>query len=180
MKEIVQDGETVLREVALPVPETLFGTSQLFDLIKDMADALDQEPEGVAIAAPQIGVSYQVFIVRKDRTLPHPRIEENYQGSTSLEPKPEIEVFINPQIVKTSRRRARADEGCLSVRGVYGVTNRHERVTVKARKEDGSHFQRGTGGLMAQIMEHEIDHLNGILFTDHAENLIHIQHANPE
>ena len=64
------------------------------------------------------------------------------------------------------------DEGCLSVHGVYGTTKRHERVTIKARRPDGSRFQRGAGGLMAQIFEHEIDHLNGILFIDHAEHLI--------
>ena len=69
------------------------------------------------------------------------------------------------------------DEGCLSVRGVYGTTKRHERVTVRARNQDGTKFERGGGGIMAQIFEHEIDHLNGILFIDHAEHLIQIHHA---
>ena len=72
---------------------------------------------------------------------------------------------------------AGAEEGCLSVRGVYGTTKRHERVTLRARRADGSRFTRGVGGLVAQIFEHEIDHLNGILFTDHTENLIEIRHA---
>jgi peptide deformylase len=64
------------------------------------------------------------------------------------------------------------DEGCLSVRGVYGTTKRHERVTLSAFDTDGKKFQRSAGGLMAQIFEHEIDHLNGILFIDHAERLV--------
>jgi methionyl-tRNA formyltransferase len=88
-------------------------------------------------------------------------------------------VYVNPEIIKTSRKRAGADEGCLSIRGVYGTTKRHERVTLKAQRADGARFQRGAGGLMAQIFEHEIDHLNGILFTDHAEHLVHIPTQPP-
>lgn len=176
MKEIVQEGAPVLRATASSVPESLFNTDELRILVEEMEAALDKEPEGVALAAPQVGVSYRLFIVRKDRTLPVV-IPSEKETKPPPPPSPEVEVFVNPEIVKTSRRRARADEGCLSVRGVYGTTNRHERVTVKGRRIDGSHFQRGTGGLMAQIIEHEVDHLNGVLFTDHAERFIHIQHA---
>ncbi len=175
MKEIVQDGTLVLRETAKPVPEELFGTAELDRIIADMTEALDYELEGVALAAPQIDVPYRIFIVRKDRTLPPPNVAE---GAPVPPPPPaEVEIYINPEILKTSRRRARMDEGCLSVRGIYGTTKRHERVTVRARRPDGSTFEKNGGGIMAQIFEHEIDHLNGILFIDHAEHLIHIQHA---
>ncbi|MEK7553957.1 MAG: methionyl-tRNA formyltransferase, partial [Patescibacteria group bacterium] len=173
MKEIVQDGEKVLREIAKPVPESLFGSKELDTLIKDMSEALDRYPEGVAIAAPQIGISYRIFIVRKDRTV-SVSVSSSQQPAAS---KPEIQIYINPEIVKTSRKKANANEGCLSVHGVYGTTKRHERVTIKARKEDGSRITRGGGGLLAQIFEHEVDHLNGILFTDHAERLLRIPHG---
>src|SRR3989344_6225740 len=79
MKEIVQDGEKILREIAKPVPEKLFGSVELTQLVADMSEALDAFPEGVALAAPQVGVSYRLFIVRKDRTLPP---SPNTQGST--------------------------------------------------------------------------------------------------
>lgn len=170
MKEIVQEGAPVLREIAKPVPEKLFGSVALSDIIDDMTRALDYELEGVALAAPQLGIPYRIFITRKDRTLPPP-------PEDAPPPPVAVEVYINPEIVKTSRKRALMDEGCLSVRGVYGTTKRHERVTVRARNLDGSTLERGGGGIMAQIFEHEIDHLNGILFTDHAVHLIHIQHA---
>lgn len=175
MKEIVQEGAPVLRAIAEPVPEALFGTPELAKLIKAMTEALDREPEGVALAAPQIGVSWRLFIVRVDRTLPSVLNAE--EGKPPPEIAPEVEVYVNPEIVKTSRKRADMDEGCLSVKGVYGTTKRHERVTIKARLPDGSHLQRGAGGLMAQIFEHEIDHLNGTLFIDHAEHLIEVKHA---
>ena len=176
MKEIVQDGAPVLREIAKPVPDSMFGSSELSQLIADMTESLDHYPEGVAIAAPQIGVSYRLFLVRKDRTLPS--YGNAKDGKPPPEIKPEVEVYINPEIVKTSRKKAKADEGCLSVHGVYGTTKRHERVTIKARGADGSHIQRGAGGLMAQIFEHEVDHLNGILFIDNVEHLIRIPNGS--
>jgi peptide deformylase len=171
MKEIVQDGTPVLRERAKVVPEEMFGSKELMDSISAMKESLDPELEGVALAAPQIGIPYRIFIVRKDRTLPPPA---NVSKDTPLPPAPapEIEIYINPEIKKTSRRRVSMDEGCLSVRGVYGTTKRHERVTLSAFDTDGKKFQRSAGGLMAQIFEHEIDHLNGILFIDHAERLV--------
>lgn len=178
MRPIVQEDAPVLRKVASPVPEELFGSSELMTLIRDMAEALDTQPEGVALAAPQIDVSYRLFIVRKDRTLSADELEK--RGGTKASISPEIETYINPEIIETSRRHATAEEGCLSVRGVYGTTRPHERVTLRARREDGTHFERGAGGLMAQIFEHEVNHLNGILFIDHAEHLIHIPHDSVE
>lgn len=176
MKEIVQEGAKVLRAIAKPVPEDLFGSEELAEILKDMEVALDAEPEGVALAAPQIGIPYRIFIVRKDRTLPPVDIAEG--EPLPPPPPPEIQIYINPELVKTSRRKKEMDEGCLSVRGIYGTTKRHERATVKARSADGTEFTRSGGGIMAQIFEHEIDHLNGILFIDHAEHLIRISHSN--
>jgi peptide deformylase len=175
MKKIVQDGAPVLREIAKPVPKELFGTPELAQIIKDMEDALDPELEGVALAAPQIAIPYRIFIVRKDRTIIPPPTEDDV---TPPPAEPKNEIYINPEIVKTSRKRSHVDEGCLSVRGIYGTTIRHERASVRAWNSDGSHFERGGGGLMAQIFEHEIDHLNGILFIDHAEHLVQVNHEH--
>ena len=174
MKPIVQEGAAILRKEAPPVPEELFGSAKLKRIVADMTEALAEEPDGVALAAPQIGVPYRVFIVRKDRTEAPPPEEEKAKR------KAEVEVYINPEITKTSRKRQKADEGCLSVRGVYGTTNRHERVTLRARGIDGKLFTRGAGGLMAQIFEHEVDHLNGILFIDNAEHLVELKHPGKE
>jgi peptide deformylase len=176
MRAIVQDGAPVLRATAEPVPEDAFSTSELEALIRDMSEALDQEPEGVALAAPQVGVSWRLFIVRQDRVTP-PVVEPSSEDAA---PTATIEVYVNPEIIKTSRKRARADEGCLSVRGVYGTTTPHERVTIRACRPDGASFTRGAGGLLAQIFEHEINHLDGILFIDHAEHLVELTNNSDE
>lgn len=172
MRTIVQDGAPVLRDIAEEVPEDVFGTPEFERLLADMAEALDKEPEGVALAAPQVGVGYRLFIVRQDR-VSEPSIREE-SGEQSVA-KAQVDVYINPEIVKTSRKRTRAEEGCLSVRGVYGSTMPHERVTLRARRPDGISFERGAGGLLAQIFEHEINHLNGILFIDHATGMIELR-----
>ncbi|HEX8947283.1 MAG TPA: peptide deformylase [Candidatus Paceibacterota bacterium] len=164
MKEIVQEGTPVLRDIAQPVPKELFGSPELARMLKDMTAALDSAPDGVALAAPQIDLPYRIFIVRYDRILPPGAPEE-------ARTTPDVGVYINPKILKTSRRRVEMEEGCLSVRGIYGHTLRHERATISAQREDGSHFTRGGGGILAQIFQHETDHLDGTLFIDHALDL---------
>ena len=174
MKQIVQDGVEVLRETAKPLPEKLFGSAELAKLIKDMAAALDKELEGVALAAPQVGVSYRLFIVRKDRTVPLNAAPGAASGELPAQPEvlaPQIEVYINPEIVKISRKKQKVEEGCLSVRWLYGVVERHEKITITAWDEKGRKQTIGASGLLSQIFQHEIDHLDGILFTDKAENV---------
>jgi peptide deformylase len=149
----------------------MFGTKELGELVERMLGALDAERDGVALAAPQIGVSLRIFVVRYDRLHEHP---------AGVVPEPEVGVYINPEFVKASRRRIEMDEGCLSVRRVYGKTVRYERATVQARLPDGNVFTRGGGGILAQIFQHETDHLDGVLFTDHAHDMVEIREEDWE
>lgn len=165
MSRIVQDGEPVLRKRAEPVAEALFGTDELAAILRDMAETLDGQLDGVAIAAPQIGVSLRIFLVRYDRIIPPtPDGEPDHPA--------DIGVYINPEFVKSAKRRVEMDEGCLSVRGIYGKTMRFNRATVRARDAEGRTFERGGGGILAQIFQHETDHLDGMLFIDHATSLV--------
>jgi methionyl-tRNA formyltransferase len=183
IKPILQDGDPILDAIAIPIPEELFGTAELTQIIADMTDTLDQELDGVALAAPQIGVPYRIFIVRYDRTIPPPALKHSESAEqlqeTVTEHVADIGVFINPEFIRSSRKREEMEEGCLSVRGMYGTTFRHERATVRARTEDGKMFERGGGGLLAQIFQHETDHLNGILFVDHAIDLVRVKRSAP-
>jgi peptide deformylase len=190
LRPILQDGDPVLRALAEPVSEDLFGSAELSQIVTDMIETLDTQRDGVALAAPQIGISYRIFVVRFDRTLPAPIPPSDEDASetqretlvvkTAAPLTPIIGVFINPEFVRSSRKRVEMDEGCLSVRGIYGTTLRHERATIRARAVDGSRFERGGGGLVAQIFQHEIDHLNGILFTDHAIEYTEVRKEVPE
>lgn len=162
--KIVQKEDPVLRTKAQEVSSSEFGSKELLSLIESMKEAVDKEQDGVALAAPQIGVSKRIFIVRYDRM------------ESSPEEEVSVGVFINPEIIKSSRKKDTVDEGCLSVRGVYGKTERYTRATVRAYDEHGNLFTRGGGGVLAQAFQHEIDHLNGTLFIDHATDLIDYPH----
>lgn len=161
--EIVQDGNPVLRDTAKEVSADEFGSKELKAILAQMETALDGERDGVALAAPQIGISKRIFIVRFDRLLP--------LSPEETAPPKDVGVFINPELIRVSRRKDEMDEGCLSVRGTYGKTVRHEQATVRAQNVDGTFFERGGGGVLAQAYQHEIDHLNGTLFIDHAVHL---------
>ena len=159
------DGDPVLRAVAQPVPKDMFGTSALEKILLDMRQALHDEPFGVAIAAPQIGVSYRIFMVRgyvfanKRRT--DPRAEELSDV-----------VCINPTITYRSEKKEHIEgEGCLSVPNVYGTIERSARVRLVAQDEKGKKMMKNGSGLMAEIFEHECDHLDGVLFIDKAKNI---------
>lgn len=169
--EIVQNGDPVLRKIAEEVKPEEFGGKELLALVDDMKKALDPEEDaysvGVALAAPQVGISKRIFLVRYDRTNRTTRHDEGVQA--------DVGVFINPVIIRSSRRKEEMDEGCLSVRRTFGKVKRNERVTVRAQDEYGNTFERGGGGLLAEIFQHEIDHLNGILFIDHATDLRYVE-----
>lgn len=170
MITIVQKEDPVLRKVAPDVTANEIGSKEITKVLKDMSQALVEQGDGVAIAAPQIGVSKRIFVVAGKI------FEEDFvsgQGLTDLNKThthTDI-VFINPVITKMSKDRKSVPEGCLSVRWLYGKTKRATSVTVAALDEHGKAFTYKGKGLMAQIFQHEIDHLDGILFHDHAKDI---------
>jgi peptide deformylase len=160
MDTIVQVGDGVLRKKALEVPVTDITTPKIKKIIKQMKESLDKEPDGAALAAPQIGVSLRIFI-----------LAEKVFGSESEHEASNNDphhVYINPTIIKRSNKKDVMDEGCLSVRGKYGNVKRSRNVTIEAYDEHGEKFVRGAGGLLAQAFQHECDHLEGRLFFDNA------------
>jgi peptide deformylase len=156
---IVQDGHPALRKVSPAVPHEMFGTPELRAVLDRMILALESEPDGVAIACPQIGENWRIFIVHKKAF--------NLSDETIINPRDHF-VVINPEIVSTSKKLLRVPEGCLSVRWLFGDTKRYDKASIRYQDFDGKVHTRGASGLMAQIYQHETDHLNGILFHDHA------------
>ena len=157
---IVQYKAPVLRLKAEPVLAEEFGTKTIAEMLLAMSTALADCDDGVALAAPQIGISKRIFILS-------PRAFSNKVEP----PSPESLVFINPTISKLASRKQLLDEGCLSVRGYFGKIKRAEKATVEAYDFNGKRFARGASGLLAQIFQHEVDHLDGVLFTDKTEQL---------
>lgn len=154
IREITHFPEEVLRKKAQPV-ETF--DESLQTLIDDMIETMRVAP-GVGLAAPQIGVSKQVIVVEfgseDDETLPK-----------------QLFVMVNPEIEKRSEKTVPGIEGCLSVPGVVGEVDRAEVVTVRGQDAKGKKIRVRAQGWLARIFQHEIDHINGVLYTDRAENL---------
>jgi peptide deformylase len=158
--DIVQRDNPVLRQKALDFDFKQIPRKELKAILKKMTMGLNSQDDGVAIAAPQIGVSLRMFLVSN-------RVFEMIKKHEGLGDK----IFINPRIVKLSKEKKMSEEGCLSVRWLYGKVNRSIKATVEAYDENGKKFTMGASGLLAQVFQHEVDHLDGILFIDKAKDL---------
>ena len=178
-KKILQSEEKVLRLTAKEVPVKEIVSPKIKKVLREMSAALRGESDGVAIAAPQIGYSLRIFVVsgkifnedfpaNREQRL---KSEKSANEITKAENKIKDSVFINPKILKLSREKEWVAEGCLSVRPLYGKTHRSKKALIAAYDEKGNKFTRGSSGLLAQIFQHETDHLNGILFIDHAKEV---------
>ncbi len=162
MINIVQQSDPVLRECAQTVSTKDIKSKKIQKILFNMKIALDSQKDGVAIAAPQIGVPLRIFIV-SDNILCEADKEYRSIGKDLI--------FINPEISKLSKEKHSVEEGCLSVRWKYGKVNRSIKATVKGYNELGEIVERGASGLLAQIFQHETDHLDGVLFIDKATDV---------
>lgn len=138
-------GEEILRKKAEPVPEI---NDEIRELVNDMFDTMI-ENNGVGLAGPQVGKSLRLFVIIADDDVRR--------------------VFINPHIIKTSTQVGEYDEGCLSIPQVYETITRPLEVTVQAYNEEGKLFTLEADGLLARIIQHEYDHLDGILYIDRGD-----------
>lgn len=170
--EIIQNGNPLLRETSKEVAIESILEPEIQKILADMNGALDSQDDGVAIAAPQIGINLRIFIISGKV------FDENFIRGKELSVKDKILnknysnlIFINPRIKKISQDKKLMDEGCLSVRPIYGKVRRATRATVEAYNEKGKKFTQSGTGLIAHIFQHEIDHLDGILFIDKAKDL---------
>ncbi|HZS42952.1 MAG TPA: peptide deformylase [Candidatus Paceibacterota bacterium] len=170
MVKILQRDEPVLRKIAEEVAIEEIKGSKIKKVIADMKAALKSQDDGVAIAAPQIGQPLRIFVISKE-LINNILGKEKEKDQKSKIVQIQNEVFINPVITKLSKDRQMMEEGCLSVRYLYGKVSRASRASIRAYDEDGRLFERGASGLLAQIFQHEVDHLNGILFIDSATDL---------
>lgn len=162
MAKLVPENHPALHDIAEEITPEEIRDGTVHKIVKDLRAAIKEYAVdgfvAVAIAAPQIGVSKRLFLIEDQ--------------STDRDALPSF-IAINPTIIKTSKKTHTVGEGCLSVPDYYGLVKRHRNVVLRATNEHGEAFERGAGGLLAQIIQHECDHLDGILFTDRAERVWH-------
>ena len=149
VREIVVEGDPVLRRKARRVRR--FGR-QLADLIADMFETMRQA-HGVGLAAPQVGVSERVIVIEIPEDM-----EDEPNAGTRL-------ALVNPELVK-ARGEETSEEGCLSVPAFSGQVCRAAQVTVKGLDPQGREARIRAEGLLARALQHEMDHLDGVLFID--------------
>ncbi len=179
MTKILQRDDNRLRIVSKEVSIKEITSSKIKRIIREMKSAMNAEIDGVGIAAPQLGYNIRIFVVSgrvlKAKKTDIDAIETKNEKKAAKQITEYDAVFINPTITKISKKDILVEEGCLSVRPLYGKVLRKEKATIKACNEDGKIFTRGASGIIAQIFQHEIDHLNGILFTDKTKDLYEIK-----
>ncbi|MGL5379782.1 peptide deformylase [Clostridium sp.] len=145
IRSIRRNGDEALRKTCKPVEEI---TNRTLTLLKDMAETM-YEADGVGLAAPQIGILQRIFVI------------DVYDDEG-------LRVFINPEILEMSGSQL-GEEGCLSIPGELADVDRANYVKVKAFNEHGEEFVLEATELLARAIQHENDHLNGVLFIDHVK-----------
>jgi len=173
LRQIVTLPDPVLRRKAKRISKF---EREVQTLIDDMIETMREAP-GVGLAAPQVDISQQLIVVvyaEEDETE-----AEAAEGAADEPPKPKkLFVLINPEIVRASEEKVMGIEGCLSIPGLQGEVERHQAVQIRGLNRHGKPTKLKVDGWMARIFQHEIDHLNGVLFTDRAAQVWKL--ADPE
>lgn len=160
--EIITPINPILRQPARKVRAL---TPKIQRLIDDMVETMRAAP-GVGLAAPQVAVGQRVIVVE---------FAEPAEDPEAPAPEPELYALINPEIVRESGERVSAVEACLSVPGFAGQVERHSTVSVKGINRKGDEVKFKAEGWLARIFQHEIDHLDGVLFIDRAEEVWRVE-----
>src|SRR5258708_1100081 len=162
MVTILQKEHKTLRKIAEPVKPADIASPKIKKTLDSMRIALDARKDGVAIAAPQIGISLRIFLVSPrafESAGSHRRRSDGKEDAKKDIPL--HRTFINPHIIKASKERVWLEEGCLSVESVFGRSHRARKVSVRALDENSKTFTMTGNTLLSQIFQHEIDHLDG-------------------
>jgi peptide deformylase len=160
VREIITPNNPVLRKKARKV--TRFDALKLQELIDDMVETLLEAP-GVGLAAPQVAASQRVIVVR----LPDDeQSSEEYGEDAGV-----LYEIVNPEIIRVSREMVDGVEACLSIPGYFGTVSRHAAVTVRGQDRHGKMIRVKAREWLARVFQHEIDHLDGVLFIDRASEI---------
>ncbi len=149
LREIITSENKILRRKAKKVVKV---TPELQTLADDMVETMRAAP-GVGLAAPQVGISERLFVAELERSEDQPGSGKTY-------------IVFNPEFIWKSEETVDGVEGCLSIPGYAGEVTRHEKVVIKGLDRQGRRIRIEAEGWLARVFQHEIDHLDGVLFTD--------------
>jgi len=155
LRQVIKLPHPTLRRTAHKVEKF---DKDLQKLVDDMIQTMRDEP-GVGLAAPQVNISQRLIVV------------EYPEDDSVPDPKSKVFIVVNPDITTQSEEKVSGIEGCLSVPNLYGQVERAEAITVEGKNQFGDDINIKASGWLARIFQHEIDHLNGVLFVDIADKL---------
>ena len=164
---IVAYGDPVLKARTKDIPAD-FPADELQKLIADMYDTM-YHAHGVGLAAPQVGKSIRLFVIDSE-----PMLDEDEEGNLIVEEPtaaPVKRAFINPRMVSETGEEWGFEEGCLSIPGIREKVVRHSTIVLRYEDENREQHEETVSGMTARVIQHEYDHLEGILFTDYASGL---------
>jgi peptide deformylase len=157
-----------IREKSIPVEEI---TPSLRELVEGMVGVLRSKP-GLGLAAPQVGYNIRLVIIESKET-------KDEEGNILYEEIP-LMVLINPEITQRSKEKIEIDEGCFSVPNKYGPVVRPKKIKAEATDLNGKKIKINASGLLARVIQHEVDHLDGILFIDLVDDPKKIRYIESE
>jgi peptide deformylase len=157
VKQVLKMGHPLLRQAARPVTD--FDTPELDALLTDMLDTM-QALDGAGLAAPQIGVSLRVVIFAVESNPRYPDAETV-----------PMTILINPEITPLSEEQVHGWEGCLSIPGMRGLVPRYQHIRYRGYDRNGALIEREVEGFHARVVQHETDHLDGLLYPMRMTNL---------
>lgn len=168
IRSILTEPNPILRRRSHEVKPAKVLSKETMDTIQDLRETLSSSRDGIGIAAPQIGISSRIFIISEEAKFvdipPDKRPKEKDKWDQY--------VYINPEVSKFSRKKVDGAEGCLSVPGKFGIVSRSEKVSINAYDETGNKISHGATKFFARVIQHELDHLDGVLFIDRTKRFI--------
>ncbi|MBN1264841.1 MAG: peptide deformylase [Anaerolineales bacterium] len=159
--------DPVLRQKARNVSRV---TDKTRELLQNMVETMRDEP-GVGLAAPQVGISERLIVVEYT--------EESEDSGAAKKPS-RLYQLVNPEIVRHSRDTVEGNEGCLSIPGYLGTVDRYRQVTIKGLNQYGDPVRIKASDWLARVFQHEIDHLDGVLYIDRASEMFELVEEQEE
>lgn len=177
-KTVVTLPNSALRQKSKDIKTEDISSARVRRIVSDMKETLAEAPDGVGLAAPQVGIGLRIFLVSEEAALIDREQEKREAvGSEHKKKVWKYFVFINPALKKQSRSKIKMAEGCLSVPGKFGEIGRAEKVLLEWRDENGKKHERGFTKFFARVIQHEMDHLEGMLIIDRAKKLFELKNG---